>query len=94
VGRHGLLCFAETYEVQTWRDGVLTTFVVGTESGSSPFVLRGETSGQRDGSGQVRIRRNYGFEFTSDGERRYHGEITMLGMSVQGVQVELHRMLH
>ena len=34
---------------------------------------------------------NYGFEFTSDGERRYHGEITMLGMSVQGVQVELHR---
>ena len=48
----------------------------------------------RDGSGQVRIRRNYGFEFTSDGERRYHGEITMLGMSVQGVQVELHRMLH
>ncbi len=51
VGRHGLLCFADTYEVQTWRDGVLTTFVVGTESGSSPFVLRGETSGQREGSG-------------------------------------------
>ena len=48
----------------------------------------------RDGGGQVRIRRNYGFEFTSDGERRYHGEITMLGMSVQGVQVELHRILH
>ncbi|MBP6381145.1 MAG: DUF3301 domain-containing protein [Pseudomonadales bacterium] len=48
----------------------------------------------RDGAGQVRIRRNYGFEFTSDGDRRYHGEITMLGMRVQGVQVELHRLLH
>ena len=48
----------------------------------------------RDDGGQLRIRRNYGFEFTSDGERRYHGEITMLGMSVRGVQVELHRLLH
>ena len=25
----------------------------------------------RDASGQMRIRRRYGFEFTSDGERRY-----------------------
>lgn len=51
VGRHGLLCFADTYEVQTWRDGMLATFVVGTESGPSPFVLRSETLGQRKGSG-------------------------------------------
>ena len=48
----------------------------------------------RDDSGQMRIRRIYGFEFTSDGERRYRGEIDMLGMRVQGVQVELHRVLH
>ena len=51
VGRHGLLCFADTYEVQTWRDKVLATFVVGTESGPSPFVLRNETLGRREGSG-------------------------------------------
>lgn len=51
VGRHGLLCFADSYEVQTWRDGVLATFVVATESGPSPFVLRSETLGNRDGSG-------------------------------------------
>lgn len=51
VGRHGLLCFADEYEVQTWRGGVLTTFTVGTESGPSPFVLRSETSGQKPGSG-------------------------------------------
>lgn len=51
VGRHGLLCFADEYVVETWRDGVLTTFVVGTESGPSPFVLRSEALGKRDGSG-------------------------------------------
>jgi hypothetical protein len=51
VGRHGLLCFADQYEVQTWRDGIRATFVVGTESGPSPFVLRSETLGKHDGSG-------------------------------------------
>ncbi|MBN8428457.1 MAG: ATP-binding protein [Xanthomonadales bacterium] len=60
VGRHGLLCFADQYEVQTWRDGILATFVVGTESGPSPFVLRSETLGKHDGSGtrlSVRVAR-------------------------------------
>lgn len=51
VGRHGLLCFADEYEVQTWRNGALATFVVGTESGPSPFVLRSETISQQAGSG-------------------------------------------
>jgi len=51
VGRHGLLCFANEYQVETWRDGKLSSFVVGTESGVSPFVLRSEASGERQGSG-------------------------------------------
>lgn len=51
VGRHGLLCFADEYLVETWRDGTLATYVVGTESGPSPFVLRSETLGKREGSG-------------------------------------------
>lgn len=51
VGRHGLLCFADEYLVETWRDGTLATYVVGTESGPSPFVLRSETMGKREGSG-------------------------------------------
>ena len=34
------------------------------------------------------------FEFTSDGERRYTGEIVMLGSRVVGVQAQLHRILH
>ncbi|MGE8637988.1 MAG: ATP-binding protein [Achromobacter sp.] len=51
VGRHGLLCFADEYRVETWRDGTLATYVVGTESGPSPFVWRSETLGKREGSG-------------------------------------------
>ena len=51
VGRHGLLCFGNEYQVETWREGVLATFVVGTESGPSPFVLRKKETGIRHGSG-------------------------------------------
>lgn len=51
IGRHGLLCFADEYEVQTWRNGTKFTFVVGTESGSSPFVWRSESSEPQQGSG-------------------------------------------
>lgn len=51
VGRHGLLCFADEYQVETWRDGLLATFIVGTDAGPSPFVLRDEKHGKRSGSG-------------------------------------------
>ena len=51
VGRHGLLCFANEYQVETWRDGKRATFLVGTESGPSPFVLRKQEIGTRNGSG-------------------------------------------
>lgn len=51
VGRHGLLCFANHYLVETWREGVLGTFEVATESGPSPFVLRSEILGKRMGAG-------------------------------------------
>lgn len=51
VGRHGLLCFADEYQVETWRDGMQATYIVGTESGPSPFVWRSESLGTREGSG-------------------------------------------
>jgi hypothetical protein len=51
VGRHGLLCFANRYLVETWREGVHATFEVATESGPSPFVLRSEVLSKRKGSG-------------------------------------------
>lgn len=51
VGRHGLLCFANEYQVETWRDGVMAIFTVGTDSGPSPFVLRSEHLAKSKGSG-------------------------------------------
>lgn len=51
VGRHGLLCFGNEYQVETWRDGTLATFMVGTESGLSPFVLLKREISTREGSG-------------------------------------------
>lgn len=61
VGRHGLLCFGNEYQVETWREGIIAKFVVGTESGPSPFVLRKREIGIRDGSGtclSVRVERH------------------------------------
>jgi len=57
-------------------------------------VSRQRTGFARGAGGQLALRRHFGFEFTSDGERRYRGDIIMLGLCVESVQVELHRMLH
>lgn len=57
-------------------------------------VSRRTISLGRDSEGALRIRRGYSFEFTSDGERRYNGEITMLGSRLAGVVVDLHRIVH
>jgi len=42
VGRHGMLCFAKTYEVQTYKDGEGWSFRVRTSSGEAPLVLEAE----------------------------------------------------
>jgi hypothetical protein len=44
VGRHGLLCFADQYSVETWRDGKGTSFDIGTNSEENPFKI------EKDGS--------------------------------------------
>lgn len=51
VGRHGMLCFADDYEVATWRDGSGHRFSVATTSGNNPFVLIDEEPFQKDGHG-------------------------------------------
>ena len=43
VGRHGLLCFANNYEVQTYKDGTGWSFHVRTSSGNAPLVLEKQT---------------------------------------------------
>jgi hypothetical protein len=42
IGRHGLLCFADRYEVETHRQGKFATFSIATTSGKDPFVIVSE----------------------------------------------------
>ena len=51
VGRHGMLCFAEKYEVETRRDGKKGKFVVATSSGKEPFVVVKEKISKAPGHG-------------------------------------------
>jgi hypothetical protein len=51
VGRHGLLCFADHYEVETWREGNGTHFVVTTHSQQTPFIIESEKTFLKDGHG-------------------------------------------
>lgn len=51
VGRHGLLCFADTYSVETWREGKGAGFSIGTQSQENPFTIEKETAFLRTGHG-------------------------------------------
>jgi Histidine kinase-, DNA gyrase B-, and HSP90-like ATPase len=51
IGRHGLLCFADRYEVETWREGKGAKFVVSTHSQQTPFRIESETAFRRNGHG-------------------------------------------
>lgn len=51
VGRHGLLCFADQYSVETWRDDKGTRFDIGTNSEENPFKIDREGSFIRNGHG-------------------------------------------
>lgn len=51
VGRHGLLCFADSYEVDTRREGRKSQFVVSAAAGEAPFVLVSERVSEGKGHG-------------------------------------------
>lgn len=51
VGRHGLLCFADRYEVETWREGKGAMFIVSTHSQQTPFQIENESAFLRVGHG-------------------------------------------
>ncbi len=46
---------------------------------------------RRRNDGHLTLYRRYGFEFTSDGSRRYRGRVELLGRRVVGVDLEPHR---
>lgn len=51
VGRHGLLCFADRYCVETWREDKGANFQIGTQSQDTPFKIEEEGSFLRKGHG-------------------------------------------
>lgn len=51
VGRHGMLCFADQYSVETRRDGKLSKFGVSASSGNQPFKLIKEEISNGSGYG-------------------------------------------
>ncbi|VTY37557.1 Histidine kinase-, DNA gyrase B-, and HSP90-like ATPase [Xylophilus ampelinus] len=51
VGRHGLLCFADQYSVETWRGDKGASFDIGTQSEENPFRIEREGSFIRKGHG-------------------------------------------
>lgn len=61
IGRHGLLCFADEYIVETWRDGIGGRYKISVASGKDPFVLVSQEPLVKDGSGtklEVAVQRN------------------------------------
>lgn len=51
VGRHGLLCFSDQYNVETWRDGKGAKFEIVTQAQITPFKIFNESSFLRQSHG-------------------------------------------
>jgi hypothetical protein len=81
VGRHGLLCFADSYVVESTRDGNTSTFQITTTSGRNPFEIASAGTSKHDGHGtrlktvvtrnlpkESRIRQVLGSRFLQDPE--------------------------
>ncbi|MGH1372169.1 MAG: DUF3301 domain-containing protein [Cellvibrionaceae bacterium] len=46
---------------------------------------------KKDRRGNFAVSRSYEFEFSSDGDRRYHGKLTLHGIRLDHVELEPHR---
>ena len=51
VGRHGMLCFADSYTVETWKDGKCNTYDIAVSKGDSPFKILKHITDNRAGHG-------------------------------------------
>ena len=51
IGRHGMLCFASEYQVETRRGGFSSLFTVSTATGDNPFELLREERKRASGHG-------------------------------------------
>ena len=61
VGRHGMVCFSDIYEVDTWKDGIANHYIITLDKGNSPFSVIKHNTYKKDGHGtklSAAIKRN------------------------------------
>ena len=61
IGRHGMLCFADKYDVITWKDGKCFECTIAISSGEEPFKIIRKDSYDKEGHGtkvSVYVNRN------------------------------------
>lgn len=51
VGRHGMLCFSDSYKVETWKDGMCNIYHLCVSQGDVPFKIEKHTHCKKDGHG-------------------------------------------
>ena len=51
VGRHGMLCFADSYKVETWKDGICNTYYISVHQGEAPFRIVKSNTTKKVGHG-------------------------------------------
>ena len=51
VGRHGMFCFANSYKIETWKNGVSNIYDIAISHGNSPYEIINHTIDTKDGHG-------------------------------------------
>ena len=51
IGRHGMLCFANKYTVETWKDGKCNIYDIEISQGNNPFVVSHYEAIEKPGHG-------------------------------------------
>lgn len=51
VGRHGMFCFADSYTVETWKDGECNNYDIAVSKGEAPFKILRHTKNKKSGHG-------------------------------------------
>lgn len=51
VGRHGMLCFSDSYTVETWKEGKRNIYEIALSKGNAPFKIINHSVDDKDGHG-------------------------------------------
>lgn len=51
IGRHGMLCFADSYTIETWKEGTCNIYDIAVSYGDSPYKIHRHITEKREGHG-------------------------------------------